>query len=577
MGNLPEDKTQELKAALEDAGLDTPKTPIYYLASSGTWNADVYWGRGDDGRMKKLHRQSYDPAKLAEKVLDLEAKRAAKKPAPMGRKWKFDAWLDYWLEELAPVSANENTVERTYEPQARLYLKPRRGGFELEELVPSHFKTLYRELELEGLSAGSIGHVHATARKALNEAVAEGLIDSNPVSKVKPPEVKANSPKSFDDREVERLIEVLERRRNRTDWRSVRQAARWHVACLGSRQGEALGLRLDCYDPDTGLVDVRWQLQRRKYKHGCADPVACAAPHHRGEVCPGQVWEHGCKDPQACARPHCGRLYYPFEERERAAAAPARKIRQRCKSGCTRHARTCPDRFKGRCSKHKNCKPCPVDCAGHAIKCPQRTGGLTLMLSTPEEEGAEEATAKPSPVTGRQRGRKRDRGEEKGLEPKTEAGKRRAALPEYARLAINQWLVYREELRRRAGSKWEGDRWQAIFCDELGRPVDPRRDWDEWNEITEEAAVAYREPHVNRRNAAKAALVMGVDRRVVMAMFGWTSEAMITRYQDVPDELLLEAADRMGQHYTKGRTTMAATSGTEIDSIADLLPAYETA
>lgn len=572
MGSLPDDKKLELEAAIKSADLQTPKTPIYYLASSRTWNADVYWGRGEDGYMKKLHRQSYDPLKLVEKVLELEGKRAARKPMPKGRKWKFAAWLDFWLEELAPVSANENTVERTYEPQARLYLKPRRGGFELEELVPSHFKTLYRELEAEGLSPGSIGHVHATARKALNEAVAEGLIDSNPAGKVRPPAVKANSPRSFDDRETERLVEVLERRRNRTDWKAVRSAARWHLACLGSRQGEALGLRLDHYDPDTGLVDVRWQLQRRKYKHGCADPAACAAPHHRGEICEGQVWEHGCADPAACARPHCGRLYYPFEERERATAHPGRKVRQRCKPNCTRHARTCPDRVKGRCSKHKQCKPCAPDCAGHAIQCPQRVGGLTLMLSTPEDSGEESSPAPPS-ATGRKRGRRRDREEEQGLEPKTEAGDRRAALPDYARRAINEWLRFRDELRRRAGSKWEGDTWRTIFCDELGRPIDPRRDWDEWGEITEEAGVAYREPHVNRRNAAKAALVMGVDRRVVMAMFGWASEAMITRYQDVPDELLLEAADRMGQHYLKGRTTADATRNAEVDSLTDLLRA----
>jgi site-specific recombinase XerD len=140
------------------------------------------------------------------------------------------------------------------------------------------------------------------------------------------------------------------------------------------------------------------------------------------------------------------------------------------------------------------------------------------------------------------------------------------------------WLAHREQLRERAGSAWEGERWQTVFCDELGRPVDPRRDWPEWGELLAEAGVVeYREPHVNRRNAAKAALVMGVDRRVVMAMFGWASEAMVTRYQDVPDELLIEAAERIGERYTRTRTTGSTTGTDDFGSIADLLPANDEA
>lgn len=583
MDSLSDDKRQELEAAAREAGLQLPKTPIYYLGPAkslpgetrGTWNAEVSMGAGDDGRKKKLHRQSYDPVALVRKVLDLEERREKKKPAPKkGQTWTFETWMQYWVEHIAPLTANENTCTRTYEPQIRLYLGPRRGGFALEDLVPSHFSTLYMELKREGLAAGSIGHVHATARRGLNAAVSDGLIDSNPVNKVEPPTGRTNSPRSFDSTEIELVIDVIERKRRSADWRMVRRAARQHLTLLGGRQGEMLGLRLDCYDRDTGLIDVRWQLQRKKYQHGCADPAACAKPHHRGKVCEGQVWEHGCADPQACARPHCGRLYYPFEERERESAHPGRKIRKRCKPGCERHARVCPDKVKGRCSKHKDCKPCKADCTGHAIKCPQRTGGLTLMLSDPTVE--EEAPVMPS-STGRKRGRKRDREQEQGLPVKTEAGDRRAALPDYARLAVNEWLDFREQLRRRAGSAWEGDRWQTIICDELGRPIDPRRDWAEWGETLREAGVTYREPHVGRRQAAKAALVMGVDRRVVMAMFGWASEAMLTRYQDVEDELLLEAAERMGEHYLRGRATTATTTEMSQGSIADLLPAYETA
>jgi site-specific recombinase XerD len=579
MGSLPDDKKKELEAAIKGAKLQTPLTAVYWLESDtaspgGTWNADVYWSQDETGRSRKVHRQSVDPVKLVRKVLELEQKRAANQPVPAGA-WTFEAWNDYWIANLAGATANENTVQRTYEPQIRLYLNPRRGGFDLPALRPSHFSTLYQELKREGLAPGSIGHVHATARRSLNAAVAEGLLDSNPVAKVEPPTVRKNSPASFDDRETEDIVAVLESKQHSSDWRLVRRRVRHHLTLMGGRQGEMLGLRLPCYDRDTGLIDIKWQLQRKTYRHGCTDARACAEPHHRGQTCLGQVWTHGCERPEACARPHCGRIYYPFEERERATAKPSRKVRRRCEPGCTRHARACPDRVKGPCVKHKNCRPCGADCVGHAIKCPQRVGGLVLMLSEPQDE--EEPTPPPEAATGRKRGRRRDREEEQGLVPKSEAGKRRAALPEYLRIAINEWLDIRAGMRLRAGSAWEGDRWQTILCDELGRPLDPRADWAEWGITLNEAGVRYREPHVGRRQAAKAALIMGVDRRVVMAMFGWSSEAMITRYQDVDDELLLEAADRVGGHYMPGSTTGRTTGELQIESIADVIPTYETA
>ena len=51
--------------------------------------------------------------------------------------------------------------------------------------------------------------------------------------------------------------------------------------------------------------------------------------------------------------------------------------------------------------------------------------------------------------------------------------------------------------------------------------------------------------HDARHTAATLLLVQGVDQRVVMSMFGWTSPAMTTRYQHVVPELVEEANRRM--------------------------------
>ena len=51
--------------------------------------------------------------------------------------------------------------------------------------------------------------------------------------------------------------------------------------------------------------------------------------------------------------------------------------------------------------------------------------------------------------------------------------------------------------------------------------------------------------HDARHTTATLLLVQGVDQRVVMDLFGWTSGAMANRYQHVVSEVQAAAADRV--------------------------------
>lgn len=67
-----------------------------------------------------------------------------------------------------------------------------------------------------------------------------------------------------------------------------RNSTRWSVAlALGLRQGEALGLQWQYVDLDAGTLTVRWQLQRLPWRHGCADPHVCGKDRHRAHCSPG--------------------------------------------------------------------------------------------------------------------------------------------------------------------------------------------------------------------------------------------------------------------------------------------------
>ncbi|MFI6458275.1 tyrosine-type recombinase/integrase [Streptosporangium amethystogenes] len=110
-----------------------------------------------------------------------------------------------------------------------------------------------------------------------------------------------------------------------------RNGARWSVAlALGIRQGEALGLRWQYVDLDTGVIRAWFQIQRAEWQHGCADPHKCGEKWHRWP-CKKKCSDHG---------------HNPG-----------------CKEDCKKQGHTC---FKRTCLK---------DCTSHADRCPKRTGG----------------------------------------------------------------------------------------------------------------------------------------------------------------------------------------------------------
>lgn len=492
--------------------------------------------RAPNGQMVRRHRSAAldDLAGLKAKLLELEDLRDAGKTLPVGQIPDLGPYMRDWLANVAPLHVEYSTLRGTYKFAVNI-VEPRRGGFNLAEVTPSMINNLYNELLAERYSTASVGHVHTTLKAVFTAAITDGYLTSNVIKEVTPPTIKPNSPRAYDDDEIDRLIATIQQ--------LTTGRLRWFMSLLGARQGEALGARWRHLNRSTGVLRIVGKAQRRTYSHGCHDPMQCAAPHHRVVDCPGRVWEHGCVDPRACAKPHCGRPVHPSES-QRDGFGSRRKP---CPPGCTGHSRACPHRVKGTCKAHKDCKPCPADCAGHAVKCPQRRGGLMLEEEAPPVPATEEP--------GRRKGRKRDRSAD--LSTKTPAGQRKIVLPPFVLDEVAAHERQQQAMRAEAGSKWIDN--GLIVTDRWGRPVDPRQDWEEWGEICDAAGVEYREPHANRKAAATVMLKLGMDRRVVMAWFGWDSEAMLKTYQDVPEDLLIEAAGKLGDRYRRSATTAATT------------------
>jgi hypothetical protein len=212
-----------------------------------------------------------------------------------------------------------STKHSNYDWAVYKYLIPGLGGWRLDQLpakvIEDFLKSLRRTAEQEeegralgvrpkGLSDSSVHGVFRVLRSALNDAVRHGIIPRNPMQLLTwlPKNVETEFG-PLEVEEVQAIIEVCRTRRNGT---------RWTVGMpLGLRQGEALGMPWwtkpkSTRDREMGVdLDGMWmyvgrKAQRKKWRHGCADPVACAKPHCKTRPCP-QRWQHGCgKPPEQC-------------------------------------------------------------------------------------------------------------------------------------------------------------------------------------------------------------------------------------------------------------------------------------
>lgn len=214
-----------------------------------------------------------------------------------------------------------------------------------------------------------------------------------------------------------------------------------------------------------------------------------------------RTWEHGCSDPAACAAQHC-------------RTKPCPPAWEHGCGGCgMRNPRFCPDRQQRACRRHRGkdgCPPpCQPECTKHAATCPQRTGGGMVLVDLKTEKSENTRPLDPMLV---------------------------AALKEHRRRQLG------ERMARGAGRPTEDD---LVFVSELGKPIDPRRDHERWEQLLERAGVPDAALHAARHTAATLLIATGADASVVQEVLGHTDIRTSRGYIDVAADLKREAVERM--------------------------------
>jgi integrase len=160
-------------------------------------------------------------------------------------------YLDLWLRDSVKDTVRLTTYQG-YERIVRLHIKPTLARVKLENLTPTHLRGLYRERLGSGLSPRMVQLIHTTLHKALEQAVADGLVPRNVAGMVRAPK----SP----GREIKTLVPEQARALLRSAHTYRLEALFVLAITTGMRQGELLGLKWADVDMETGILQVRRTL-----------------------------------------------------------------------------------------------------------------------------------------------------------------------------------------------------------------------------------------------------------------------------------------------------------------------------
>jgi site-specific recombinase XerD len=98
-----------------------------------------------------------------------------------------------------------------------------------------------------------------------------------------------------------------------------------------------------------------------------------------------------------------------------------------------------------------------------------------------------------------------------------------------------------------------------VWCQENGRPIDSRADWQEWSDILEQAGIEHAGTHAMRHSAATIAIDEGVALPVVQEVLGHSHIRVTREYVDVSSPLAQDAAALVGKALFGRNATKTAT------------------
>lgn len=165
-------------------------------------------------------------------------------------------WLGEWVVTNLELSGCAEATKIMHAGYVRTWLVPVLGGVRLDQLNANDVNRLLLRMKSAGKAEATRRNCYTTLRKALDDAVVNGLLAANPAHKVKQPRVRRSEARFLSTAEAEALLKAAEGLR-------YADVAKF-VLGTGLRRGEALALRWADVDLARGQAKVRGSLVRRQ-------------------------------------------------------------------------------------------------------------------------------------------------------------------------------------------------------------------------------------------------------------------------------------------------------------------------
>ena len=233
-----------------------------------------------DGRWEGRYTAGHDPAtgkQIFKNVLgktQAEVKDKLKKALveagqidfTKSGKYTVGTWMDEWFENVAKIKVRPSS-HQTYRGYIDNHIKPNIGNIPLEKLTTMDLQKLYRTLltkgrverieaenQPSGLSAKTVRNINQVISSALDLAVAQKIIPSNPTDACELPKVEHREMQTIPEEQLQAFL---------AEAKATGVYEMYYIElATGLRRGELLGLKWQDIDWKNGIIRVRRQIAR---------------------------------------------------------------------------------------------------------------------------------------------------------------------------------------------------------------------------------------------------------------------------------------------------------------------------
>ena len=231
------------------------------LRKDGRWEGRVVIGYDDNGLPITKNVTAKSKTECAEKLESLKEKYS-KSTERINSEMLFGEWIDFWYRTYCKHTIRI-TTQIEYENRIYKHIIPEIGVIPLNQLTQSDLQQFYarekangRKIRIEtygaGLSDRVIRAIHANCRSALEKAVQDGLIKTNPAIGCKLPPKKSREMKVLTQNETVRFL-------NRAKEEGYYELFLLELG-TGMRRGEILALKWSDLNFKTGELQITRQV-----------------------------------------------------------------------------------------------------------------------------------------------------------------------------------------------------------------------------------------------------------------------------------------------------------------------------